>query len=176
MQEIEQLLAQWRSNRNIKTFPLTIKEHMLDELREVKEAQKIRDFNNYVEEIADVAIFAFNGIGLMNKQYKRRAFQIDGTISQVESYINSIRLELFVQTYNTLSTIITLCEELVTNKRYDFKKVVLEKIKVLNSRKQNPDQIKHWELHGVSGKWEKDRSQSKDSLYVGNYEICKATL
>ena len=66
-----------------------------------------------------------------------------------------------------------MCEELVAANKYDFKKVVLEKIKVINSRHQCPIQKKHWKLHGISGKWEKMKDQPKDSLYVGNYGKCK---
>ncbi len=48
MLEIEKQLSEWRNSRNIKTFPLTIKEDLLMELEEVKEAVRNLDFNNYV--------------------------------------------------------------------------------------------------------------------------------
>ena len=173
MLEIQKQLSEWRKERNIKIFPLTIKDDLLKELEEVREAQQKLDFNNYVEELADIAIFALNGLGLLSLQYKRKAFNVEANLNQLESYINNIKIELSVQTYSILCTIIVICEELVTAKEYDFKKVVLEKILVLQSRKQCPIQKKYWELHGASGKWEKMKDQPKDTLYVGNYGKCK---
>ena len=40
MLEIEKQLSEWRNSRNIKTFPLTIKEDLLGELEEVKKEGK----------------------------------------------------------------------------------------------------------------------------------------
>ena len=174
MQQIEQQLKNWRESRNITTFPLTIKDDLLDELREVREAQQKLDWNNYVEELADVAIFAFNGLGLLNTRYKPTRMSIVPTLNNLESYINNIRLEMPVQTVNILNIIITMCDELVTAKRYDFEKVVSEKILVLQSRRQCPIQKEHWKLHGASGKWEKSkRAEDKNLVYVANFGKCK---
>lgn len=174
MKQIENSLNIWRNSRNIKTFPLTIKEDLLKELDEVREALRNLDFNNYVEELADIAIFALNGIGLLNVSHKPMRMSVIPTLNNLESYINNINIKMPIQTINMLNIIITICEELVAANKYDFKKVVLEKIKVINSRHQCPIQTKHWKLHGVSGKWEKMKDQPKDSLYVGNYGKCKA--
>ena len=173
MLEIEKQLSEWRNSRNIKTFPITIKDDLLKELEEVKEALRNLDFNNYVEELADIAIFAFNGLGLLNMSYSSKRTCVLTSLPMLESYINGLRLEFPMQTYTILCHIITICEELVTAKKYDFKKVVLEKILVLQSRLQCPIQKKYWKLHGISGKWEKMKDQPKDTLYVGNYGKCK---
>ena len=173
MLEIEKQLSEWRNSRNIKTFPLTIKEDLLMELEEVKEAVRNLDFYNYVEELADIAIFAFNGLGLLNMSYSSKRTCVLTSLPMLESYINRLRLEFPMQTYTILCHIITMCEELVAANKYDFKKVVLEKIKVINSRHQCPIQKKHWKLHGISGKWEKMKDQQKNTLYVGNYGKCK---
>lgn len=173
MKQIEKQLKEWRDSRNIKIFPITIKEDLLKELQEVREAQQKLDFNNYVEELVDIAIFAFNGIGLLNMSYSSKRTCVLTSLSMLESYINRLRLEFPMQTYTILCHIITMCEELVTAKKYDFKKVVLEKIKVLNSRMQCPQQKKEWSKNGISGKWEKMKDQPRDTLYVGNYGKCK---
>ena len=173
MQQIENSLNIWRNSRNIKTFPLTIKNDLLQELEEVKEAVRNLDFNNYCEELADIAIFALNGLGLLNTSHKPMRMSVIPSLNSLEAYINNIRVEMPIQTIGILNIIITMCEELVAAKKYDFKKVVLEKIKVINSRHQCPNQKKHWELHGVSGKREKHPLQNKDTLYVGNYGKCK---
>ena len=169
MQQIENSLNIWRNSRNIKTFTLTIKEDLLKELEEVKEAVRNLDFNNYVEELADVAIFAFNGIGLLNASYKPMIMSVVPTLNNLKAYINNINIKIPTQMIHLLNVIITICDELVTAKKYDFKKVVLEKILVLQSREQCPIQKKYWKAHGASGKWEKMKDQPKDTLYVGNY-------
>ena len=173
MLEIQKQLSEWRNSRNIKTFPLTIKEDLLKELEEVKEAVRNLDFNNYVEELADIAIFAFNGLGLLNMSYSSKRTCVLTSLPILESYINRLRLEFPMQTYTILCHIVTMCEELVAANKYDFKKVVLEKIKVISSRLQDPVQKKLWAKNGATSKWEKMKDQPKDSLYVGNYGKCK---
>ena len=173
MKQIEIQLKNWRDSRSIKTFPTTIKEDMLKEVEEVRLAIKNNDIENQVEELADVAIFAFNGLGLLSISHKPTRMSVVPTLNNLESYINNIKIEMPVQMVNILNIIITMCDELVTAKKYDFKKVVLEKILLLNSRRQSIDQEKYWKAHGVNGKWEKDPFQDKDTLYKMNFSRCK---
>ena len=173
MLEIQKQLSEWKKERNIKTFPITIKDDLLKELEEVKEALRNLDFNNYVEELADIAIFALNGIGLLNMSYSSKRTCVLTSLPMIESYINRLRLEFPMQTYTILCHIVTMCEELVAANKYDFKKVVLEKIKVISSRLQDPVQKKLWAKNGATSKWEKMKDQPKDTLYVGNYGKCK---
>lgn len=174
MRNIEEQLRNWRESRNIKDFPLTIKEDLLSEVEEVKQALNNRDWDNYVEELADVAIFAFNGIGLLNIVYNKKSFSVESTLEHLESCINNINTTILYQTYTLLCTIVAICEELVTEKRYDFKKVVLEKIKLLNSRKQSIEQKENWNKYGANGKWEKSElKEDKDRWYKPNYSRCK---
>lgn len=173
MKQIEIQLKNWRDSRNIKTFPTTIKDDMLKEVEEVRLAIKNNDIENEVEELADVAIFAFNGLGLLSISHKPTRMIVVPTLNNLESYIKNISLKMPVQMINILNIIITMCDELVTAKKYDFKKVVLEKIKVINSRRQSPQQKKEWSKNGISGKWQKMKDQPKDTLYVGNYGKCK---
>ena len=173
MLEIEKQLSEWRNSRNIKTFPITIKDDLLKELEEVKEALRNLDFNNYVEKLVDIAIFALNGIGLLNMSYSSKRTCVLTSLPMIESYINRLRLEFPMQTYTILCHIITMCEELVAANKYDFKKVVLEKIKVISSRLQDPVQKKLWAKNGATSKWEKMKDQPKNTLYVGNYGKCK---
>ena len=173
MKQIENSLNIWRNSRNIKTFPLTIKDDLLKELDEVKEALRNLDFNNYCEELANIAIFALNGLGLLNVSHKPMRMSVIPTLNNLEAYINNINIKMPIQTINMLNIIITMCDELVTAKGYDFKKVVIEKIKVISSRLQNPVQKKLWAKNGATSKWEKMEDQPKDTLYIGNYGKCK---
>lgn len=173
MKQIEQLLKEWRKSRNISTFSLTIKDDLIDELREVREAQQKLDWNNYVEELADITIFALNGLGLLNISHKPTRMSVIPALKNLESYINNIKIEMPIQMINVLNIIITMCDELVTAKKYDFKKVLNEKIKVVESRLQDPQQKQDWIKNGVSGKWQKMRNQPKETLYIANYGKCK---
>lgn len=175
MKKIEQLLKAWREKQNINHIQSTIKDDLISELNEVILAQQKLDWNNYAEELADIAILSLNAIGLLNMSYKSKPYSVEGTLEQIESYINNIRLEIPFQTYGILCTLVNICEELVNKKKYDFKRVVNEKILVLQSRIQCPEQKKHWELHGASGKWEKSkRKEDKDLVYVPNFGKCKS--
>ena len=173
MKQIEIQLKNLRDSRNIKTFPLTIKDDLLDELREVREAQQKLDWNNYVEELADIAIFAFNGLGLLSISHKPTRMSVVPTLNNLESYINNIKIERIVQTVNILNIIITMCDELVTAKRYDFKKVLNEKILTINSRLQDPQQKQNWLKNGANSKWQKMRNQPKETLYIANFGKCR---
>ena len=173
MKQIEIQLKNWRDSRNIKTFPTTIKEDMLKEVEEVRSAIKNNDIENQVEELADVAIFAFNGLGLLNINHKPTRMSIVPTLNNLESYINNIKIERIVQTVNILNIIITMCEELVTAKRYDFKKVLNEKILTINSRLQDPQQKQNWLKNGANSKWQKMRNQPKETLYIANFGKCR---
>lgn len=167
-------LKNWRESRNIKDFPLTIKDDMLKEVEEVRLAIKNNDIENYVEELADVAIFALNGIGLLNIVYNKKSFSVESTLEHLESCINNINMTIPYQTYTLLCTIVAICDELVTAKRYDFKKVLNEKILTINSRLQDPKQKKDWILNGASGKWQKSELKKHKLLwYKPNYSKCK---
>lgn len=173
MKEIEELLKNWRESRNIKDFPTTIKDDMLCEVNEVRQAQGKQDWDNYVEEIADIAIFAFNGLGLLNREYQPIRLGTTASLNNIEKYINNIDTKYRIQTVNMLNIIITMCDELVTAKKYDFKEVLNEKIKVISSREQNPQQKEEWALNGANGKWLKNELQDKATIYKANYGKCK---
>ena len=59
---------------------------------------------------------------------------------------------------------------------YCFRKAMAECLAEINSREQDPIQAEEWAKNGASGKWEKNRSQSPDTLYKADYTkalICK---
>ena len=57
--------------------------------------------------------------------------------------------------------------------KYNGKKCMKETIKEISSREQDKDQKENWLKNGAVGKWQKDSSQDKDTLYVANYSKCK---
>ena len=48
-----------------------------------------------------------------------------------------------------------------------------ETIKEISSRKQCPLQKDIWDQWGADGKWQKDKEQPSDTLYVADYEKAK---
>lgn len=57
--------------------------------------------------------------------------------------------------------------------KYNAKKCMKETIKEISSRVQDKDQKENWLKNGVVGKWQKDNSQDKETLYVADYSKCK---
>ena len=50
-----------------------------------------------------------------------------------------------------------------------FRKVMEETLKEINSRVQDPEQVRVWAEEGASGKWQKWLSQNPDTLYKADY-------
>lgn len=174
MKQIEKELKNWRESRNIKTISLTLKDDLQKEVIEAQQGLNKQDINNYCEEIVDVGIFAFNALGVSNQYYSRQtSIQTEIKLIHIENTINQIDLSRPIQMRTLLCMIIGMCEDLVTKRGFDFKKLTLQKILVLESRKQDPRQKKEWFLNGMSGKWEKMKDQPKDTLYKMNFDKCK---
>lgn len=57
--------------------------------------------------------------------------------------------------------------------KYNNKKCMIETIKEISSRKQDPQQKIEWTNTKPTGKWKKWEDQPKDTLYAANYSICK---
>ena len=174
MKQIEQNLKNWRELRNINTTALTLKDDLQKEVIEAQQGLNKQDINNYCEEVVDVAIFAFNALGVCNQYYtKQTSIKTDIKLIDIENTINQIDLSRPIQTRVLLCAIIGMCESLVSKRGFDFKKLTLQKILVLESRKQCPKQKKEWAKNGMSGKWEKDPKQDKDTLYKMNFDKCR---
>ena len=57
---------------------------------------------------------------------------------------------------------------------YDAEKCMDETIKEISSRRQSPIQKDIWDKWGYDNtKWEKDKNQPRDTLYVADYDGCK---
>ena len=50
---------------------------------------------------------------------------------------------------------------------------MIETLKEINSRKQDPVQKTMWRAEGIKGKWQKWKEQPKDTLYKANYDQAK---
>jgi hypothetical protein len=73
-----------------------------------------------------------------------------------------------------LKKIIWACKVNIEHLGYDFECVMNETIKEISSRQQDPEQKKRWKKNGSNGeKWQKDKSQDKNTLYKADYSKCK---
>lgn len=173
MKRIEQLLKQWRDDRNIITLSNTLKDDLLSEVEEAKKEEEMRNLILYIEEVCDVAIIALNAIGLMNMAYNQQnTRQTEYKLNDLINTIESINLDINHQAYLLLCTVVTICETLVEAKRFNFSKSIEEKIKLINSRKQCPKQKEKWNKFGAVGKWLKFEKQDQATLYVPNFKSC----
>lgn len=95
----------------------------------------------------------------------------------LQEEVNEIEVEVKANNVNNLlgelADIIIVAANEIGLMGYDMEKVVLEKIKVIDSREQNPNQKEIWDKWGASGKWEKNKDQCKSTLYTAAYSKCK---
>ena len=56
---------------------------------------------------------------------------------------------------------------------YDMDKAMNEVVKEISSRVQDPIQKEEWSKSGAVGKWQKDLSQDKDTLYKADFDKAK---
>lgn len=173
MKKIIESLKKWRADRNITCFNKNIKQDIKGEISEAKEELINGNKEAYAVEIADVAIFAFNGLGTMKIDsiyYPYQRLEVPDELTYLE-YLALERDRTLISL--DLKVMIAVCKSIIVNEGYDFEKLVLEKIKVISSREQDPKQKKIWKMTRVSGKWEKNKLQNPDTIYKGDFEGCK---
>ena len=167
MKEIVQELKKWREDRNMQDNEFILETEVANMLKEVAEALEAKTDEHRAEEICDVAVFAFNGLAYLGEDYKHLRCE-NGSISTISSCLVDMLEGRYIPFM--LSGIISYCKDFVTSLGYDFEKMTLEKIKVISSREQCPNQAKEWAENGASGKWEKNRLQDKNSIYKPDFE------
>ena len=122
-----------------------------------------------------VAILAFNGLGLLGCEYEG-SFCITGScISAILDSLGSVlKTKVGWRLSTELNYIIKICDYEINELGYDFKKMMLEKIKVLHSRIQSPTQARDWAENGASGKWEKSTFPEHIAMvYKPDFESCR---
>lgn len=174
MNEIVEELKKWRDVKNMQNNEFVLEEEVASMLDECKEVLLAKTDEHKAEEYCDVAILAFNGLGLLREHYEG-SFKIVGSCVSIllESLISMLKAKSGWKITTELNYTVQLCEFAVNDLGYDFQKMMLEKIKVISSREQDPKQAKDWALNGASGKWEKNKTQGKDTLYKPDFESCR---
>lgn len=98
-------------------------------------------------------------------------------VEMLQEEINEVKVEVKaknkIKLLAELADVIIIASNEIELMGYDVDKIVSEKISVISSRQQNPNQKEIWNKWGASGKWQKDKNQDASTLYVANYQGCK---
>ena len=178
-------LKNWRKKRNMdnKEFVLDVEiSNLLEEC-----AEYLRADTNYdrIDALCDISVFSINAISydhiegdnvLSNcRSIKDElSFKSEEDIYFIISKISHM-CELKDDISHELREILLACVNSVNSLGYDYKKCMIETIKEISSREQDPKQVKEWKEKGISGKWKKNKNQDKSTLYKANYNSCNFT-
>ena len=170
MKEILNGLEKWRTNRNMNNqqFVLDVEvSNLLEELKEYLDADN--DYDR-VDALCDVGVFSINDLNYLgvNEVYFEPMVVSYGFYGLAEIVTSIHRSPVYKIAY-AVRTSRYLIEEM----DYDYKKCMLEAIKEISSRMQDPTQMEDWAKHGASGKWQKDKKQNPSTLYKADYNSCK---
>lgn len=179
MLEILEKLKEFRIARNIDAsqgYEFVLNKQvgfMLSECSEYLDADN--EFDK-VDALCDISVFAINAYFLISKD-QRPLFEIE------DSYGDGITIHDIINSTNHLlkSSNISMSLSFIVEKaivrlgsmEYDFEKCMLETIKEISSRTQDPIQAIEWQENGASGKWQKDKNQDASTRYEANYGLCK---
>ena len=117
-------------------------------------------FQNIIEELLEPLGYTKEEISIIKIDIYNRYYP-DELVLNENLVVDSI-CDIKVFSINELGTM-----------KYNGKKCMKETIKEIDSRVQDPLQKEDWAKNGAVGKWQKDSSQDKDTLYVADYSKCK---
>ena len=125
-----------------------------EELDEYVTAVKNNDINEVIDALCDLVVIFMQSqvkIGITNQSIFR--------LNKFKPYISFI----------------SYIPDMVENLGYDFNNCMIETIKEISSRQQDPEQKKRWDNgdYKVGEKWQKWKEQPKETLYKADYSKCK---
>lgn len=173
MKQVQEELKKWRIARNLEGSEFNTELEVLNLLKEFTEYLEAETKEHKAEELSDMIIFCVNGLSYLNEDYNEHYNPFDSEyILKSLSHVSGGGV--FWQALG-LNEIINACYDDISNLGFYSEKLILEKIKVLNSRKQCPKQAREWEIIEFKEleKWEKDPEQNKDELYKMDFELCR---
>lgn len=115
---------------------------------------------NIIEELLEPIFDDKKVIEAIKQEILERYFVIDFELNEIRVVDTICDIQVF--SINELGTM-----------KYYPKKCMLETIKEVSSRLQDPKQKEEWAKNEASGKWQKWAEQPKETLYIANYEKCK---
>ena len=174
MLEVYSGLQKFRDDRNLNNMEYYVEVQMGNILSECAEYLHAKCEYEKVDALCDISVFALNALSYLedNPMIKLPFPQlIVGS-----PFVTIIRLTVDMYEYDNkrvLHDILTYCVRLTQELGFNYELCMLETIKEISSRKQDPAQAYKWYVHGVSGKWQKDRGQDPKTLYVADYSKCR---
>jgi len=176
MKEIQEKLKSWRINRNMQNNTFIVDVEASNIIEECAEFLRAKNDNERIDALCDISVFSINSLHYLNSYckgirvyYRNHNYTIFDILENISKFEKQNKNDLI----SLLDEIITFSCVITENMGYNYKECMLETIKEISSRKQDATQKKEWEQNGVSGKWQKDKSQDKRTLYKADYEKCK---
>jgi len=77
---------------------------------------------------------------------------------------------------DAMTDIRVFAENETENMGYNSELTMLEVIREISSRVQDPKQKIDWAMNGVQGKWLKDKEQPKDTMYKADFSRAKLNV
>lgn len=180
--QLSQTLLGYRVDRNlhIQVFePRSQAGRVLQEISEfLLEGEK--DIEEEVDALCDVQVFARNAIaGIRIETVYNHVSEDLHTYTLPKAIVEMGKLTIDM-IYNTdklhclyiLNRLIDLSNRALELLGYCPYKCMVECIKEISSRMQDPIQAAVWAETGPVGKWEKDKKQDPSTLYIANYSSC----
>ncbi|WP_342251705.1 hypothetical protein [Campylobacter jejuni] len=181
--EIKERLTQWRNERHL-TYENQQAGFLGNVFEEISEYFRAKNDLEKIDALCDIAVFCFNvnDVKFSNYECYMKSDKVDCEFFDIVSKINSIIIykanfkESPVKVF--LDTLIALLHKKCKNLGFDFYKCMLETIKEIESREQDPEQKKEWEYKiknkiEIKDKWRKNNHQKEETKYKANYESCR---
>lgn len=182
MQEVLEQLKQFRVNRNIDAsqgYQFVLRKQVGFMVSEASEYLDAENEYDEVDALCDISVFAINAHALLSEDFTElfngalllRNTTIGNILDKFPNFFRKSVTEHEIKI--RLIELIELCEKMLEDMGYDFKKCMLETIKEISLRKQDPIQAIEWQENGASEKWQKDKNQDSSTIYKANYGLCK---
>ena len=179
--EIQERLKVWRQDRNLtqENQRQELINNIKEELEEYANAQNAID---RIDAICDVAVLVFNSYTLKYDIFTGLDKRVEITTSEVPLYVDILKeyIEGFENTEVCayLTMFVSKLYIKYQGDNFDFYKCMMECIKHIESRQQDPKQKQEWDKLREQGlpltdKWLKDKNQDESTIYQPDYASCK---
>lgn len=205
--EIKERLSKWRNDRHLtyrkqrNGFLGNVYEEVSEYYRSTNEYEQIDalmdiivftansfDFDYKLNEYEVISITYFTSVlnTLTNiartlRDYYKEVYKIENSyLDDKEKELELEKIEKgFRPTFQQHAwSIIYEVKDLTENLGFDFYKCMIETIKEIESREQDPEQKKEWEYKiknkiEIKDKWRKNNHQKEETKYKADYESCR---
>lgn len=160
----------WREDRNNNSKQFVVNTEVGNLLEECKEYLDAVDDYERIDALCDICVFSINALSYMHYHDVKIDTFSNPSIFRIIFHVGLLGDE---PKEDILIDILKHSKSMMIELGYDFEKCMLETIKEISSREQDPKQKEEWSKNGPSGKWQKNKQQNPDTLYKADYESCK---